>query len=191
MGAEVTGEVTDLLLAWNGGDAPARAALVTALYPDLKAIASRALSGEQPTQSLQPTALVNEVYLKLIDVNRIDWQGRSHFLGLAGHLMRQVLIDHARRRRASKRDWGKRITLTGGALAQDLDDIDLLNLDEALIELTRIDEQLARVVELRFFGGLTVDETAGVLEVSAPTVKRRWRAARAWLVDRLSDGVDD
>lgn len=185
MSGESAASVTELLVAWNRGEDAAREALLQALYPDLKAIAVRALSGEPVTQSLQPTALVHEAYFKLVDVNRIDWQGRSHFLALAGHLMRQVLVDHARRRRAAKRDWGHRITLTGSAVAQDLDDVEILSLDEALTDLADIDASLSQVVELRFFGGLTVKETAAAMGVSEPTVKRRWRTARAWLLDRL------
>lgn len=180
-------EVTNLLKAWRAGDEPARNALMNVLYTDLRAVASRALAGEQAAVSLQPTALVNEAFLRLVDVHSIDWQGRNHFLGLAGRVMRQILVDQARRRNAAKRDWGRRITLTGGAALTQFEDVEILSLDAALSELSEVDEELSRVVELRFFAGLNVDDTALAMDISPATVKRRWRAARAWLIDRLQE----
>ncbi|MEM9533839.1 MAG: ECF-type sigma factor [Pseudomonadota bacterium] len=181
-------QVTNLLREWRGGHEPALNELMDILYGDLRAVAHRALAGEDRVVSLQPTALVNEAFLRLVDINSIDWRSRSHFLGLAGTVMRQVLVDQARRRKAAKRDWGKRITLTGGAAVSDFEDVEILSLDEALDDLTELDGQLSQVVELRFFAGLSVDDTASALEISPATVKRRWRAARAFLIDRLEDG---
>ncbi len=184
-------EVTHLLKAWRAGDEPSLNALIDVLYSELRAVASRALAGEQAAVSLQPTALVNEAYLRLVDVNSIDWQGRNHFLGLAGRVMRQILVDQARRRNAAKRDWGKRITLTGGQALTQFEDVEILSLDEALTDLGQVDMELSKVVELRFFAGLNVEDTAVAMEISPATVKRRWRAARAWLIDRLSDETRD
>lgn len=178
-------EVTNLLKAWRGGDELSLNALIDVLYGDLRAVAARALAGEHGAVSLQPTALVNEAYLRLIDVHSIDWQGRNHFLGLAGRVMRQILVDQARRRNAAKRDWGKRITLTGNAALDQFEDIEILSLDEALTDLAAVDAELSRVVELRFFAGMNVDDSAAAMEISPATVKRRWRTARAWLIDRL------
>lgn len=180
--------ITQLLEGWNTGDDYARGQLIEELYPELKAIAAHAMRSERITQSLQPTALVNEAYMKLVDVRRIDWQGRSHFIAVASQIMRQLIVDHARKRRAAKRDWGHRVTFTGSLLSSETDEFDVLALDAALVELSEINRSMVQVVELRFFGGLTVEEAAAALSMSAPTVKRRWRAARAWLLDRLAQG---
>lgn len=180
-------DITELLACWNSGDSGAQGELIEALYPELKAIAVHAMSSERITQSLQPTALVHEAYLKLVDVNRIDWRSRSHFVAVAAQIMRQLIVDHARKRKAAKRDWGHRVTYTGSLLGESDQELDVLALDDALVELNDIDRSMVQVVELRFFGGLSVEETAAVMEVSTPTVKRRWRAARAWLLQRLRE----
>ncbi|MEM7706291.1 MAG: ECF-type sigma factor [Pseudomonadota bacterium] len=178
--------VNQLLERWNLGDRQAHEALLARVYPALKAIAARALAAEPAGLSLQPTALVNEAYLKLVDLNRVDWRGRSHFLALAGQVMRQILVDQARHRGAAKRSWGRRVTFTG-SLAEVMDSAEVLILDQALTELASEHGDLAQVVELRVFGGLTIEETAVAMGTSTPTVKRRWRSARAWLLDWISN----
>ena len=178
--AETTGtEVTQILQNWANETKDARGRVVEAMYEELRNNAQRHLRREHQMQELQPTLLVNEAYLRLVDVNSIDWQGRNHFLGLAGRVMRQILVDQARRRNAAKRDWGKRITLTGGQALTQFEDVEILSLDEALTDLGQVDMELSKVVELRFFAGLNVEDTAVAMEISPATVKRRWRAARA------------
>ncbi len=179
-------DVTVLLAAWRRGDTSARDRLVRMVYPELRAVADRQLRGERAGHTLQPTALVNEAYLRLSGLDRIDWQDRSHFVRMAARLMREILVDHARRRDAAKRDGGQRVTLTGLELANDATDIDVIGLDAALARLERIDPDKGRVVELRYFGGLTVEETAEAMGLSPATVKRHWQAARAWLHDALT-----
>jgi RNA polymerase sigma factor (TIGR02999 family) len=182
----VNGDVTQLLVAWRQGDSNARDRLVAAVYPELRAVASRQFSGERAGHTLQPTALINEVFLKLSGVERIDWQNRVHFIRVAARLMREILVDHARRRHAAKRDGGERIDLTLVDASSDAPDIDLMHLDTALERLERIDADKGRVVELRYFGGLTIEETAEAMQLSPATVKRQWQAARIWLFDSLS-----
>lgn len=187
------GDATSLLVKWNSGDAKAREALLNRLYDQLTAIAGHHLSGERDLTELQPASLVHEAYMRLIDMNRIDWQDRAHFLSLAGRVMRQILIDHARRRRAAKRDGGMRMTLSGlGDTDQD-QATDVLMLHAALDKLAEVDPERARIVELRFFGGLTIDEAAVVVGRSPRTVKRQWEVARGWLYREMSQhgGGDD
>ena len=179
-------DITVLLAAWRRGDTSARDRLVRVVYPELRAVADRQLRGERAGHTLQPTALVNEAYLRLSGLDRIDWQDRSHFVRMAARLMREILVDHARRRDAAKRDGGQRVTLTGLELADEAGDIDVIGLDAALARLERIDPDKGRVVELRYFGGLTVEETAEAMAISPATVKRHWQAARAWLHDALT-----
>lgn len=166
--------------------------MVNVVYPELKAIASRQMAGERRNHTLQPTALVNEAYMRLSGLNAIDWQDRTHFVRVAARLMREILVDHARRRNASKRDGGERVTLTNLDFADAHGDpIDVVGLDRALTLLESLDEDKGRVVELRYFGGLTVEETAHALDISPATVKRHWQAARVWLYEALggADGV--
>jgi RNA polymerase sigma factor (TIGR02999 family) len=187
---EGSGDVTHVLHRWRDGDARALDDLVAAVYPELRRQAARQLRGERANHSLQPTALVHEVFLRLIDQSRVDWQNRAHFLAIAARLARRVLVDHARKRAALKRGLGVR--------PLDIDDVDvpekhnaetdLVALDEALARLAALDPRQARVVECRFFGGLSVDETAGVLGVSPGTVKRDWTSARLWLFSELGRG---
>lgn len=185
----MTGEFTQLLSAWRGGDAAARDRVIGAAYAELRAVADRQLAGERRNHTLQPTALVNEAYLRLSGLERIDWRDRAHFVRVAARLMREILVDHARRRNAAKRDGGERITLAGIQLAAaEADGVDVVAVDAALARLEALDAAKGRVVELRYFGGLTIEETAEAMELSPATVKRHWQAARAWLFDALSDG---
>lgn len=184
----MNGEFTNWLAAWRQGDLSARDRLVDAVYPELRAIAQRQLGGERSGHTLQATALVNEAYMRLSGLDRIEWKDRVHFVHMAARVMREVLVDHARRRAASKRDGGERVSLTSLDLpAGDGDDIDVAALDGALAALERIDADKARIVELRYFGGLTIEETAEALDLSPATIKRHWQVARSWLFEALSD----
>lgn len=186
--AAVNGEFTTWLSAWRQGDLSARDRLVDAVYPELRAIAQRQLGGERAGHTLQATALVNEAYLRLSGLDRIEWRDRVHFVHMAARVMREVLVDHARRRSAAKRDGGERVSLTGlGLAAGDDDGVDVAALDGALVALERLDADKARIVELRYFGGLTIEETAEALGLSPATVKRHWQVARSWLFEALSD----
>jgi len=181
-------EITRLLHDWSGGDAAALSRLVELVYPELRRIAARHLSRERPDHTLQPTALVNEAYLRMVDQTRAQWQGRAHFFAVAARVMRRILINHAEAHRAAKRGGGgPRLALTDSATpASGASDVDLLALDEALSRLEALDERQCRVVELRFFSGLSVSETAAVLGVSERTVELDWSMARAWLMTQLS-----
>ena len=180
-------DVTALLSAWRRGDTAARDQLVRLVYPELRAAADRQLRAERAGHTLQPPALVNEAYLRLSGIDRIDWQDRSHFVRMAARLMREILVDHARRRDAAKRDGGQRITLTGLEVADADDALDVVGLDAALARLERLDPDKGRVIELRYFGGLTVEETAEAMAISPATVAQHWQAARAWLHDALRE----
>jgi RNA polymerase sigma factor (TIGR02999 family) len=179
-----------LLLAWNNGDRQALDDMVPLVYDELHRLASRYLANERSGHTLQPTALIHEAYLRLIDQRQVDWQNRAHFIGVAASVMRRVLINHARGRLAAKRG-GRReqvslSLLEAGGAGRDLD---LIALEDALKRLGAMDERKARVVELRFFGGLTVEEVAEVLEGSRATVEREWSFARAWLFDAIEGGA--
>jgi|SRR5687767_13529627 len=179
-------EVTALLQAWSEGDRAALDRLVPLVYEELRVLARRALRGGRPGQTLQTTALVHEAYLRLVDQKRTQWQNRGHFMAIAAQAMRRVLVDHARRRAAAKRGGGDvRVTLGDVANGDAGKDVEVLAVDQALRELEKVDLQLARLVELRFFAGLSVAETAEVLQVSRATVGREWSAARAWLFREL------
>jgi len=178
--------VTQLLAAWSGGDASALDALMPLVYDELRRVAGRQLASERGSHTLQPTALVNEAFLKLVDQTRASWKDRTHFYSVAAQIMRRILIDHARRRLAGKRGGGaETVSLDGVADWPEPRDLDVLLLDEALTELATFDPRQSRVVELRFFAGLSVEETAEALQLSTATVKREWRMARAWLVRQL------
>jgi RNA polymerase sigma factor (TIGR02999 family) len=180
-------DVTGLLLSWRQGDAAALDRLVPLVYDELRRVARRRLQGESPGHGLQATALVHEVYLRLVDVDRMTLTSRAHFFGVAATLMRQILVDHARRQRADKRGGG--VTVLGLDEALPIartSSVDVLALDEALEALSAIDPRQSRVVELRFFAGLTIDEAATALGVSPATVEREWALAKAWLFRRLS-----
>jgi RNA polymerase sigma factor (TIGR02999 family) len=182
-------DLTRLLVEWRTGNRDALDQLMPLVYRELQTLASRYLSRERAGHTLQATALVNEAYLKLIDQRNVQWQNRAHFLGIAARLMRRILIDHARRRgRAKRGSAATHITLVEGLAASEPRDVDAIALDDALVALEKIDPQQAQMVELRFFGGLTVDETAEVLGISEGTVKREWRVAKAWLYRHIQTG---
>ena len=179
--AETTKSVTDLLLDLQAGRSGALESLMPVVYDELRTLAAIHLGRERTGHTLQPTALVHEVYLRLVDQRRATWENRAHFFGAAANIMRRLIVDHARRRTAQKRGGGKTISLEEDmAPAIELSD-DVVRVDEALEVLARHDPRQAKVVELRFFGGLTVEETAEVMGISPITVKREWAMARAWL----------
>ena len=185
-------DVTQLLVAWGNGSASAGEELLAAVYAELHAQAARAMRREAVDHTLQPTALVHEAYLRLIDQTRIQWKNRAQFFGVAAQLMRRILVDHARGRDAAKRGGGvAAITLEdvdAAAEQSSADAVDVLALHDAIERLAALDPDQARVVELRYFGGMSIEETAEVLGVSAATVKREWAVARAWLKREL-DGA--
>jgi RNA polymerase sigma factor (TIGR02999 family) len=179
-------DVTRLLHEWRNGDGEALGRLLPMVEGELRRIARRCMRGERAGHSLQATALVNEAYMRLVDAQRVQWQDRSHFLAISAKLMRQVLVDHARARLYQKRGGGaQRVTLVEDLGGSDERPHDLLALDDALEALARANERKAQVVELRFFGGLTLDETGHVLGVSTDTVERDWKLAKAWLLREL------
>ena len=176
-----------LLRAWRQGDETALDALMPLVHDELRRIARRCLYGEHANSSVQATELVNEAYLRLVDVQHVDWQNRTHFLAMSARLMRRVLVDLARSRGADKRGGGAvRVTFDEAALGGVAPDADVIRLDDALQALAALDDRKSRVVELRFFGRLTVDETAVALQVSSKTVLRDWEFARAWLQRELT-----
>lgn len=179
-------EVTQLLLAWGQGDEGALELLVPAVQVELKRLARIYLNRERPGHTLQPTALVNEAFIRLIDGNSIQWENRAHFFGIAARLMRQILVDHARHRAKLKRGGDAlRVSLTAAEGLADRPDSDLLALDEALKQLAEFDERKSRIVEMRFFGGLTEEETAEAMNIPLRTLQREWRLARAWLSNQM------
>jgi RNA polymerase sigma factor (TIGR02999 family) len=178
--------VTELLDGWSRGDRDALDRLLPLVYAELRRIAARQLRGERAGHSLQPTALVHEAYLRLVDQKRVDWHDRAHFFGVSAQIMRRILVDHARRRKANKRgDDVQCVSLDRDVEAPARDEISVLALDLALERLEAVDGDLARIVELRAFGGLTIEEAAHVLKVSPSTAKREWRTAKAWLTREL------
>jgi RNA polymerase sigma-70 factor (ECF subfamily) len=182
-----TGQVTGLLLAWGRGDQAAFDQFVPLVHAELHRIASRCMAGERAGHSLQATALVNEAYVRLIDVQRVRWQDRAHFLAMAARMMRRVLVDVARAKGYQKRGGGAvRVTFDELALPPAEPGHDLVALDDALQAFAQVDERKSKVIELRFFGGLSVEETAEVLDVSVDTVMRDWKLARAWLLRELT-----
>jgi RNA polymerase sigma-70 factor, ECF subfamily len=182
-------EVTGLLRAWSDGDETARDRLVAVIYPELRRRAAARMRGERPGHTLQPTALVHEAFLRLIDQKEIVWQNRAQFLGVASEMMRRILVDHARAHKMAKRSgrWVK-VTIDDAVAGTQPRDIDLLNLDEAMRRLAEFDPRKSRIAELRFFGGLTLEETSHVLGLSVATVERDWQAARAWLYVQMKGG---
>jgi RNA polymerase sigma factor (TIGR02999 family) len=182
-------DVTGLLLAWGQGDQAAFERLVPIVHAELHRIAMRCMSDERAGHSLQATALVNEAYMRLVNVKQVKWQDRTHFLSMAARLMRRVLVEHARRRRSLKRGPADaKVPLVDDLVVSAEPPRDFVALDDALCALSAVDERKSRVVELRFFGGLTVEETADVLNVSVDTVMRDWKLARAWLLRELRGG---
>ncbi len=181
-------DMTRLLQEWHGGDKEALDRLVPLVLGELRRIAKAHFAKEAPGHTLQPTALINEVYLRLVDADRIDWQNRAQFFGIAARLMRRVLVDHARGRGAAKR-WGEaqRTSLDLDHIVAGSREVDLVDLDDALSEMSRINPEGARIVEMRYFTGLTLEEIAEVLGTSRTTAKRRWRTAKLWLHHALRE----
>lgn len=184
--------ITELLKAHASGDQKAMDELMPLVYEQLQQMAHRRLLGERHGHTLNTTALVHEAYLKLVDFNRIDWQNRNHFFGIASQIMRNVLVDYALKRKAEKRGGNRqRVTLGEADAVTEVNLHDILSIQDALEKLESLDERQVRIVECRFFGGLTIDETARALEISPPTVSRDWRMARAWLNRELAEQIDE
>lgn len=180
-------EITQLLVAWNGGDQLALDRLVPLVEAELRRLARTYMRRERESHTLQTTALINEAYVRLIDTHNVEWQSRAHFYGMAAHLMRRILVDFARKRNYRKRGGGAhQISFDETMAISAAEDPNIVTLDEALTELARVDERKARVVEMRFFGGLTEKETATALTVSPETVRRDWRLAKSWLLRQLN-----
>jgi RNA polymerase sigma-70 factor (ECF subfamily) len=179
-------QVTDLLLAWRDGDQAALDHLIPAVHQELRRLARRQMRGERPGHTLQTTALVNEAYLRLIDLSRVRWQDRAHFFAMSARLMRRILVDHARSRHYQKRGGGvSNVTLHEALVVSHEPGADLVALDDALEALAAVDVRKSQVVEMRFFGGLSVEETAEALHVSGETVMRDWRLAKVWLLREI------
>jgi RNA polymerase sigma factor (TIGR02999 family) len=176
--------VTDLLLSWGQGDDQALAELIPLVHQELHRLADRHMRDERGDHVLQTTALVNEAYVRLVDLSRVQWKDRAHFFAMSSRLMRRILVDYARARDSLKRDAGLRVSLDGAALVVE-PGADLVRLNDALDALATIDRRKSQVIEMRFFGGLTVEETAEALHVSPETVLRDWRLAKVWLLREL------
>lgn len=188
-GAGAPSDVTGLLLAWSAGTEGAFEQLVPILHQELKRIARRYMQRERREHTLQPTALVNEAFLRLVDVKGIQWQDRAHFLALAAQMMRRILVNYAQARASAKRGGpAQRVPFEDATLVATEREGELIALDEALLKLAKLDARKARVVELRFFGGLNVEETAAVLQVSPQTVLRDWSLAKSWLAREMESG---
>jgi len=185
-------DVTQLLAAWGSGDKTAFDKLLPLVHAELRRIAQRQMRQERPGHTLQATALVNEAYLKLAGDQGLEWRDRAHFFAVCAQVMRHILIDHARSRGREKRGGGAiQVSLNDALIVADEQATDILALDEALSALEQMDPQKARVVELRYFAGLTVEETAEVLNTSPRTVRREWRRAKAWLYRMMAEGTAD
>lgn len=180
-------QVTRLLQQWSSGRSDARDELFPVIYAELRRLAAGYMRHERASHTLQPTALVHEAFLKLIDQRAVRWQSRAHFFGIAAQAMRRILVDHARAHAAEKRGAGESpVTLDEARLIGATPNVDLIALDEALTRLEALDPQQSRLVEARFFGGLTIDEAAELLQVSPATVGREWTVAKAWLYTQLA-----
>lgn len=180
--------VSELLVRWKTGDQEALAALIPLVYKELREIARYHLQRERPGHTLQSAALVHEAYLRLVDQRPFETKDRAHFLAVASRLMRQILVDYARSHGAAKRGADLRVELDASLVLPQVRNTDVIALDDALTGLTKLDEQQARIVELRFFGGLSIEEVAEVLDISASTVKREWNVAKAWLTREMKKG---
>jgi RNA polymerase sigma factor (TIGR02999 family) len=181
--------VTELLVRWRAGDSDALESLVPLVYKELRDIARRHLMRERPGHTLQSAALVHEAYLRMLDQRPFDSENRAHFLAVASRLMRQVLVDHARTHGAAKRGADRKVDLDISLVLPQVRHADVIALDDALKDLSKLDEQQGRIVELRFFGGLATEEIAAVLNVSASTIKREWNVAKAWLTRAMKKGT--
>jgi RNA polymerase sigma factor (TIGR02999 family) len=179
--------ITQLLVEWSHGNQQALDRLTPLVYDELRRMARTYLRRERPDHTLQATALVHEAYLRLVDQHSVSWQNRAHFFGIASQMMRRILVNHALARATDKRDGGQKLSLNEVIDFAPQDEVDLIALDEALHELERLDPQQTRIVELRFFGGLSIEETAEALGVSPATVKRDWSTARLWLRRKLAN----
>ena len=186
--SDAAGDVSRLLHAWSRGDSGALERLTPIVYGELRRLARRHLRGERNGHSLQATALVNEAYVRLTDFTRMEWQNRAHFFAVSAQVMRRILVDHARRRNAKRGRGQLHVSLDETVVVAPELSLDLVALDDALKALARVDARKAQVVEMRFFGGLSVEESAEVLEVSPVTVMRDWRAAKAWLHREVTRG---
>jgi RNA polymerase sigma factor (TIGR02999 family) len=183
-------DVTALLGDWSRGNSAALSQLLPLVYAELRRVAGRQLRRERPDHTLQPTALVHEAYIRLVDQRQVDWRNRAHFFGVAAQVMRRILVDHARRHGADKRGQGVRcVSMDDAQEVAAPNEIPVLALDHALDRLAKVDAELTRIVELRAFGGLTIEEAAHVLGVSPSTAKRDWRTAKAWLNRELRTAV--
>jgi RNA polymerase sigma-70 factor, ECF subfamily len=185
------GDISKLLRAWSGGDQGALERLTPIVYDELHRIAGRYMKGERPGHSLQTTALVNEAYMRLVDYKRMQWQNRAHFFAVSAQLMRRILVDHVRRHNLKRGGGVQHVSLDEVAVVGAARAADLVVLDDAMNALARIDPRKVQVVEMRFFGGLSVEETAEVLKVSSVTVMRDWSTAKAWLYRELAGGTGD
>jgi|SRR5215469_584514 len=191
MAASSSSEVTGLLRAWGRGDEDALQKLIPLVYDQLHAAARRYMAGERAGHTLQTTALIHETYLRLVDIRRVEWQDRAHFLAVCAQLMRRILIDFARSRAYQKRGGAApHVTFDEKLVGTNETDFNLVALDDALNRLAKMDERKSKVVELRFFGGLDVKETAEVMKVSPDTVMRDWKMAKVWLLRELRGGAD-
>jgi RNA polymerase sigma-70 factor, ECF subfamily len=184
-------DVSKLLRAWTGGDRNALEGLIPIVYGELRRLAHHYMRGERTDHSLQTTALVHEAYLRLVDCERMQWQNRAHFFALSGQLMRRILVENARRHNLKRGAGFEHISFDEAAVLDDDRAPDLVALDDALNALGRLDPRKVQVVEMRYFGGLSMEETAEVLKISLITVRRDWSAARIWLYRELTGGTDD
>jgi RNA polymerase sigma-70 factor, ECF subfamily len=185
------GQVSGLLRAWSDGDRDALDRLTPIVYDELHRLAQSYMKRERPGHSLQTTALVNEAYMRLVDYKSMQWQNRAHFFAVSAQLMRRILVEHARRRNLKRGGGVQHVSLEETAIVDGERDTDLMALDDAMVALARLDPRKVQVVELRFFGGLSVEETAEVLKVSPITVMRDWSTAKAWLYRELTGGTGD
>jgi RNA polymerase sigma factor (TIGR02999 family) len=190
-GEAAAGDISGILRAWSDGDQSALDRLTPIVYDELHRLARRYMRHERPGHSLQTSALVNEAYLRLVDYERMEWQNRAHFFAVSAQLMRRILVGHARRHNLKRGGGVEHVALEEAAVVGGGQGPDLVALDDAMDALARIDPRKVQVVEMRFFGGLSVEETAEVLKVSTITVKRDWRLARAWLYRELTGGTTD
>ena len=183
-------DVTGLLRAWSGGDRDALERILALVYPDLRKIAQRCLSNERLGHTLQATALVNEAYLRFVDIKKVEWQDRAHFFAIGARLMRRILVDYARSRGYAKRGGSaQRVDFDEALVVSNQMDPLLVRMDDALNQLATFDQRKAQIVEMRYFGGLQAEEMAGVLRVSVQTVHRDWGLARSWLAREISEAA--
>ncbi|MGO4882644.1 MAG: sigma-70 family RNA polymerase sigma factor [Bryobacteraceae bacterium] len=189
-GEAAVGDVSEMLRAWSGGDQNAIKRLTPIVYRELHRLARRCMERERPGHSLQATALVNEAYVRLVDYTRMQWQDRAHFFAVSAQVMRRILVEHARRHNLKRGGGVQHVTLDEAVVVGG-EATDLVALDDAMNALARFDPRKVQVVEMRFFGGLSVEETAAVLKVSPITVMRDWSTAKAWLYRELTGGTDD